>query len=96
MGKFNPPESFDFSKPQLWTDWRKRWVRYHTATELSNKSQAVQVSSLIYAMGQKAEAIYKTFEQVEDGAPLQDQAQVQDPETHDAILKKFDRYFIPM
>ena len=73
MGKFNPPESFDFSKPQLWTDWRKRWVRYHTATELSNKSQAVQVSSLIYAMGQKAEVIYKTFEQVEDGAPLQDE-----------------------
>ena len=73
MGKFNAPESFDFSKPQLWTDWRKRWVRYHTATELSNKSQAVQVSSLIYAMGQKAEAIYKTFEQVEDGAPLQDE-----------------------
>jgi hypothetical protein len=43
-------------------------------------------------MGQKAEAIYNTFKS--DGP--QAAAPDQDQETHDAILKKFDHYFIPM
>ena len=61
MGKFNPPDGFDFSKPQLWTDWKQRWTRYHKATELGRKDQEVQISSLIYAMDQKAESIYNQF-----------------------------------
>ena len=44
-------------------------------------------------MGPKAEAIYKTFRQVPNDAS---QEPAQDSETHDAILTKFDHYFIPM
>ena len=44
-------------------------------------------------MGPKAEAIYKTFRQVPNDAS---QEPAQDSKSHDAILTKFDHYFIPM
>ena len=53
MGKFSPPDPFDFGKPQLWPDWKQRWLRYHTATELGKKAQDVQISSLIYAIARR-------------------------------------------
>ena len=83
MGKFSPPDPFDFGKPQLWPDWKQRWLRYHTATELGKKAQDVQISSLIYAMGQKAEGVYNTFQ---PGAAAQ---------THATVLEQFDHYVVP-
>ena len=81
---FKPPDCFDFKTPEAWPAWRKRFERYSMATELDGKSFAIQLSSLIYAMGPSAEQIYESFNFVED-----------DNATLKAVLDKFDTHFTP-
>lgn len=85
MPKFNPPDSFCFERPAEWSDWKKRFMRYRTATKLDKEEQVIQVSTLIYALGGEAENIYGsfTFDNVDDC------------DTFDIVLGKFDAYFIP-
>ena len=85
MAKFHPPEAFDFTKPQNWPEWRQRWKRFHSATKMSAEPGEVQVSSLIYAMGQEAETIYSSF-------VFQEEAHAND---HSRVLEKFDNHFVP-
>jgi len=85
MAKFSPPESFSFDKPTEWTDWRRRFERYRTATELTKKPGDVQVSALIYAMGSEAENIFKSFTFTEEAHA----------NNYKIVLEKFDGYFFP-
>ena len=85
MARFQPPNGFDFSRPELWPDWKQRWRRFHSATQLGERPNGVQISSLIYAMGQEAETIYDNF--------LYDEGE--DPENHNTVLRKFDDHFVP-
>ncbi|XP_056014988.1 uncharacterized protein K02A2.6-like [Ostrea edulis] len=85
MPKFNPPESFDFSRPSEWPEWKQRFCRYRTATKLDKEDEAIQISSLIYAMGLQAEHIVKSFV-FGDG---------EDETKFEVILKKYDDYFVP-
>ena len=85
MAKFNPPESFSFDKPTEWTDWKRRFERYRTATELNKKSGEVQVCSLVYAMGSEAENIFKSFTFTDPGHQ----------NNYNIVMEKFDEYFFP-
>jgi len=91
MAKFSPPETFDFSRPTAWPEWKERFLRFRSATKLNKEVVGeVQVSSLIYAMGREADKIFSsfTFDAVEEGQP--------DPKTDfDTVLSKFDAHFIP-
>ena len=49
------------AKPTAWPAWRQRFSRYTLASKLDREDDAVQISSLIYAMGPEAEKIYTTF-----------------------------------
>ena len=79
MCKFHPPDGFDFSKSQLWTDWKQRRTRYYKAAELGRKNQEVQISSLIYAIGKKGELIYNQFKCDAPQNPAQKQMMQQQP-----------------
>ena len=68
---FNPPEQFDFTKSTEWPAWRQRLSRYTLASKLDREDKAVQISSLICAMGPEAEKIYTTFTGMEDNSTLQ-------------------------
>ena len=59
MAKFSPPETFDFSRPIAWPEWKERFLRFRSATKLNKEVGEVQVSSLIYAMGREADKISK-------------------------------------
>lgn len=85
MAKFNPPESFSFDKPTEWPDWKRRFERYRTATELNKKSGEVQVCSLVYAMGSEAENIFKSF-------TFTDPAH---ENNFEIVMRKYDEYFFP-
>ena len=85
MARFNPPSAFDFSKPNLWPDWKQRWKRFHSAVKMNKEDGEVQVSSLIYSMGQQAETIFNSFTFTTEN----------DKKDHDKVLKKFDEHFIP-
>ena len=50
-----PPQGLDFAHPDSWTKWKKRFESYRSASGLSEKDEAVQVSALIYVMGDSAD-----------------------------------------
>jgi transposase InsO family protein len=86
MAKFAPPETFDFSRPAAWPEWRDRFLRFRLAAKLFREDGEVQVSSLIYAMGKEADKIYSTFK-FPDGENKRN--------NFDAVLTKFNEHFIP-
>ncbi|MCG8045737.1 MAG: reverse transcriptase domain-containing protein, partial [Candidatus Thiodiazotropha endolucinida] len=84
MAKFSPPETFDFSHPTQWTDWKERFSRFRLASKLNKEEGEVQVSSLIYTMGKEAENVFKSFE-----------LDAEDSKNYATVLEKFDLHFIP-
>ena len=84
MPSFKPPQQFNFREPQGWSEWRSQFQRFRTASELTDKSGEVQVSSLIYSMGPEAEKIFTQF-------GLAD-AEANDFQT---VIGRFSDYFEP-
>ena len=89
MSKFNPPSNFQFDKPNEWPEWRDRFSRYRLATKLNKDDGEVQVSALIYAMGNGAEHIYKSI------TFATSRTNPEDANDYDTVLRKFEAYFIP-
>lgn len=54
-----PPESFDFSKPQEWDKWIRKFERFRLASNLNASSEENQVNTLIYCMGDEADDILR-------------------------------------
>ncbi|XP_061920402.1 uncharacterized protein K02A2.6-like [Entelurus aequoreus] len=54
-----PPESFDFSNPQEWDKWIRRFERFRLASNLNASSEDNQVNTLIYCMGDEADDILR-------------------------------------
>lgn len=61
MAKFTLPKQIDFSKPEVWPDWKQRFSRYRVASLLTEEDEVVQVNALIYSIGPEAEHIFKSF-----------------------------------
>ena len=55
------PMQFDFSKPEDWERWIRRFERFRQASGLAEKTDETQVSTLIYSMGDKAEDVLQTL-----------------------------------
>jgi len=90
-GSLKPPSELNFSKSrELWPEWKKRFMRYSSASGLTEKSARRQVDMLIYCMGEEAEAIST-------------QITVRDPTEHEnadvtllaRTIEAFDNYFNP-
>ena len=77
------PENFEFSCPEKWPTWRKRFDRYRDATDLGRCKQSRQVNVLIYSMGERAEDILETSSLSAD-----------DKLNYDKVVAFFDQYFI--
>ena len=52
-----PPVSFNFAKPDEWPKWNERFEQYRVASGLSKDSDARQVSTLLYCLGEVAEDV---------------------------------------
>ena len=59
MATFNvpPPENFNFSRPEEYEQWSIRFNRFSIASGLTEKSEDVQVNTLLYCMGKNADDI---------------------------------------
>lgn len=79
-----PPEAFDFSKPQQWEKWIRRFERFRLASNLHLSSEANQVNTLIYCMGDEADDILR-------GQALSDVQRQQ----YQAVRDTLDIYFVP-
>lgn len=79
-----PPEAFTFSKPLEWEKWIRRFERFRLASNLNLSSDANQVNTLIYCMGDEADDILR-------GLVLTEEQRQQ----YDPVKKAFDKYFVP-
>lgn len=62
------PEPFNFSRPSEWTKWVRRFERFRVASGMDKNSEATQVNSLIYSMGDQADDILRSFNLSEEEA----------------------------
>ena len=76
-------EQFNFTKPEEWSQWIKRFERFRQASGIASKSEESQVNTLIYSMGQKADDILQSFRLSEE-----------DEKKYSTVKAKFEAYFI--
>ena len=78
-----PPKPFNFSRPNEWTKWIRRFEHFRSASGLDEKSEAAQVNTLIYTMGAEADDIFQSF-------GLSDE----DKKKYETVKSKFDSHFV--
>ena len=61
-----PPEAFPFRMPDAWSKWKNSFDHYWMASGLKEKSESVQVSTLVYSMGGDTEDILPSFDMTEE------------------------------
>ncbi|UYV68487.1 hypothetical protein LAZ67_5004459, partial [Cordylochernes scorpioides] len=83
MALIQPPETFDFSNPNEWPKWRKRFERYLVVSGMKKKEEAYKIDLLMYLIGDRADDIFRTFrfEKEEEATKF------------DSVLKAFDSHF---
>ncbi|UYV76586.1 K02A2.6-like, partial [Cordylochernes scorpioides] len=76
-------ETFDFSTPNEWLKWRKRFERYLVVSGMKKKEEADKIDLFMYLMGDRADDIFRTFkfEKEEEATKI------------DSVLKAFDSHF---
>jgi hypothetical protein len=79
-----PPNNFDFGNPAGWPEWKQRYTRYHSIQKLNKESDALQIDSLLYIMGDTAEHIFPQLKLTTD-----------EKAKYDKVLTGFDEYFTP-
>lgn len=79
----SPPDPFVFTKPNEWPKWIRRFERFRLASALNEKSEAMQVNALVYAMGDEADDIMAGF-----GLTAEER------ERYEVVKSKFDSHFI--
>ncbi|UYV71259.1 hypothetical protein LAZ67_8002419 [Cordylochernes scorpioides] len=80
---FRNGETFDFSTPNEWPKWRKRFERYLVVSGMKKKEEADKIDLFMYLMGDRADDIFRTFkfEKEEEATKI------------DSVLKAFDSHF---
>ena len=76
-------EKFNFSQPQDWPKWIRRFEHFRQASGIASKSEESQVNTLVYSMGDKADDILQSFNLTEA-----------DQKKYSTVKDKFERYFV--
>jgi hypothetical protein len=77
------PEAFDYCADK-WTGWKKRFQCFRIASDLANKSDERQISTLIYCMGgERADDILSSFNITNEEAA-----------SFDTVLERFEKHFV--
>ena len=76
-------EKFDFSQPEEWPKWIRRFERFRQASGIASKTEESQVNTLVYSMGDKADDILHSFHLSEE-----------DQKRYDTVKEKFEHYFV--
>ena len=77
------PEPFAFSRPGEWIRWIRRFERFRVASGLALREGDVQVSTLIYAMGDQADDILRSFTLTDE-----------ERKSYPTVKSNFDNHFI--
>ena len=77
-----PPEPFDFRNTDDWPRWKRRFQQFRVASGLTGDDAEKQISTLLYCLGEQAEAVLSSTNASEE--ELKD---------YDAVVKKLDEFF---
>ena len=80
--RLQPPETFNFCNPDDWPCWKSRFQQFCEASGLADASAGKQVSTLLYCLGEEAEAVLSSTNPTED-----------DRKDYARVIGKFDEYF---
>ena len=80
--QLQPPEPFNFRKPDKWPRWIKRFEQFRLASALSTANPARQVSTFLYCLGPDAEDTLQSMSPSEE-----------DRATFAAVKAKFEGFF---
>ena len=80
--RLQPPDSFDFKKPDEWQRWKRRFEQFRLASALSSESDERQISTLLYCLGPDAEEVL-----VSTGITTDERKKYND------VVSKFEQFF---
>lgn len=78
------PNNFDFQSPHEWPKWLRRFERFRIASGLNKKNETEQVNLLVYAMGDKSDDIFLSFNLSADEA-----------KEYNVVVDKFTQFLVP-
>ena len=77
-----PPHLFNFHNPDNWLKWKRRFEQHRLASGLPGESDARQVSTLLYCLGEEAEDVLMSANASEE-----------DRKKLDTVVQKLDDFF---
>ena len=77
------PERFNFSRPEEWSKWLRRFERFRFASSLHEKSEEQQVHTLVYSMGDEADDVLTAFKLTDE-----------ERKNYTTVKEKFTSYFV--
>ena len=77
-----PPDTFDFSKPDQWSKWKRRFKQFASASGLDKEEDARCISTLLYCLGEEADDVLSSTNISEE-----------DGKKYDKVVEKFDEHF---
>ena len=80
--RLQPPEPFNFRNPDDWQRWKRRFQQFREASGLDESAQTKQVSTLLYCLGEEAEAVLASTNATDE-----------DRKDYKKVVEKFDSFF---
>ena len=80
--RLQTPDPFNFKNPDDWPRWKRRFEQFRVASGLKDEDATKQVSTLLYCLGEEAEAVLTSTN-----------ATAEDRKVYDTIIGKFDEFF---
>ena len=80
--RLQPPDQFNFKNPDDWPRWKRHFQQYRVASGLTGDDEAKQISTLLYCLGEQAEAVLGSTDITED-----------ERKSYDTVVAKLDRFF---
>ena len=78
----NPPDRFDFKKPDEWPRWKRRFEQFKSASGLDKEEEGRQVSTLLYCLGEEAHDVLTSTSISEE-----------DRKKYGKVMEKLDAHF---
>ena len=80
--RLDVPEQFDFRSPDDWPRWKKRFEQFRLASGLATESEARQISTLLYCLGEDLKDV-----------PGSTNITSEERKSYNTVLEKFDGHF---
>ena len=79
--QLQPPQPFEFKKPDEWEKWKRRFQQFLAASGLEGKGDERKVNTLLYCLGEEAEGVLSSTGISDEACKKYD------------VLGQFDKHF---